>query len=94
MDEKIYVLGPEKSGKTTFIQQYFRSIQNFSTIIESNEKIIPEDSVMTYVILPRPNLLRQRNPEIQDPNTIIAEWMKFYYELSAKTKTLLIEEDI
>ena len=94
MDEKIYILGPEKSGKTTFIQQYFKSIQSFSTIVESTEKIIPKDSLMTYVILPRPALLQQRNPEIQDPNAVISEWMKFYYELSAKTKTLLVEEDL
>lgn len=94
MNEKIYVLGPEKSGKTTFIQQYFRTIQQFGSIIESNEKLIPINPLMTYIVLPRPNLLKKRNPEIVDPDATIAEWMQFYYELSAQTKTLLIEEDI
>jgi GTPase SAR1 family protein len=86
-------MGPEGAGKTTFIHQYLHStlFHFVDSIVESTEMKIPTDALMAYIILPKSNLLAQRNPNIDV--SVIGEWMKFYYDISSLIKVKLIEDD-
>ena len=90
MKDKIYVLGPKSSGKTTFIHKLMgRDFVTFKDkVIESGEKIKPDDAAQIYLIFPNPDELRRRGGEITDEE--VEEWMTFYYP---NAKDITIVED-
>jgi GTPase SAR1 family protein len=83
MISKIWVLGPAKAGKTTFIQKLHDSkflIEN-SLIQESHEMSAPENPAHVYVILPQYEELKKRRGE--DPKTDYEAWLSFFMKYSS-----------
>lgn len=85
--QNIYVIGPPGSGKTHFIDAISEPLYR-DFIIESSEMKIHEDALMTYIVLPKPDVLAQRAPNL-NINQVVGDWLDFY--AANKDKVKLIE---
>ena len=83
MINKIWVLGPAKAGKTTFIQKLYDSkflIEN-NLIQECHEMKAPPTPAHVYIILPPYEELKKRRQD--DPKEDYEAWLHFFMEYSA-----------
>lgn len=86
--KKIYVIGPPKIGKSTFINKYFNTLQT-KNIVELSEPKIPDDYLMIYLYFPlRIDTLRERI-DISDEE--YERWTDFYNENRENNFFRLIE---
>lgn len=91
MKNKVYIIGPAFSGKTTFIHKMMsRDYAMFKdNIIESTA--IPEnidDALQVYLILPEKEELESRGGKITEEE--MEKYMEFYYKY---TSSIIIVED-
>lgn len=75
--KNIYVIGPPKIGKSTFISKYFNTLQT-KNIVELSEPEMPKDYLMVYFYFPlKVDTLRERI-DISDEE--YERWVDFYNE--------------
>lgn len=91
MKNKVYIVGPAFSGKTTFIHKMMnRDYAMFKdNIIESTT--IPEnieDALQVYLILPEKKELENRGGKITEEE--LEKYMEFYYK---NASSVVIVED-
>lgn len=73
--KKIYVLGPSKVGKSTFMNKYFPNQRVIDNIVEISEMKIPEEYLKVYLILPSLESMKDRTGmTVED----YEKWMDFY----------------
>lgn len=91
MKNKVYIIGPVSSGKTTFMHKMINKDYAMfkDNIIEST--IIPEnidDALQVYLILPEKEELKKRGGNITEDE--LEKYMEFYYK---NTSSTIIVED-
>jgi GTPase SAR1 family protein len=82
MTNKIWVLGPAKAGKTTFIQKMYDSkflLEN-GLVQECHEMKPPNNPAHVYIILPPYEELKKRRDD--DPKTDYEAWLNFFMNYS------------
>lgn len=73
----IYVLGPSKVGKSTFLNKYFPNQRIIDNIIESSERKLPDEYLKVYLILPPVETQKDRTGLSVEE---YEKWMNFYME--------------
>lgn len=73
--KKIYVLGPSKVGKSTFLNKYFPNQRVIDNIVEISEMKMPEEYLKVYLILPPLDSIKDRTDMTIER---YEEWMDFY----------------
>lgn len=93
MKDKVYIIGPPSSGKTTFTHKVMgRDFLIFKDkIIESIE--IPEnmsDAIQTYLVLPDKEEMEQRGGELTDD--MYEKYMTFYHTRQVECNIVLVKD--
>jgi len=82
---EFHVIGPNKSGKTTFIESMSnKKYSSFTPFVERHDMIISETAEITYLILPPIELLQLQGSDITFEE--YSEWKEFYYNNKDKLK--------
>lgn len=80
---KIYVLGPSKVGKSTFINKYFPNQRVIQNCVENQEMEMPEEYLKVYLILPHVDKITNRQ-KVNLSDDEYQKWMNFYIENADK----------
>jgi len=80
MKNKVYIIGPKSSGKTTFIHKmmnkdYAMFKDNIIEMVDIPKNI--ENAIKIYLILPQKDDLINRGGDITDDE--VEKYMEFYY---------------
>jgi len=91
MKNKVYIIGPKSSGKTTFIHKmmskdYTMFKDNIVEMIDIPESI--ENAIKVYLIIPKKGDLINRGGNITEEE--MEKYMEFYYK---NTSSVIIVED-
>ena len=67
--KKIYVLGPSKVGKSTFLNKYFPNQRVIDHIVEKKDMEMPnsDDALKVYLILPPIENQKDRRGGVRSP---------------------------
>lgn len=93
MKNKVYVIGPKSSGKSTFLHKMMgRDFMMFKgNVVEVTG--VPEDidgAIHVYLILPDAKELKSRGASITDDE--IEEYMGFYHQNVATTPITIVKD--
>ncbi len=90
---KIYIVGPKSSGKTTFIHKMmgrdFRMFKDNVVEVTGVPKTI-EDAIQVYLIFPEPEELESRGGEWTDDE--LDEYMTFYHTNMSDVPITMIKD--
>jgi len=91
MKNKVYIIGPTFSGKTTFIHKmmnrdYAMFRDNIIEMVDIPENI--DDALQVYLILPEKKELENRGGKITEEE--LEKYMEFYYKNA--TSVVVVED--
>ena len=78
MIRKIYIIGPDETKRSEFVQKYFSSISiiDEDIFVETDKKVIQLDASMVYILMPKED----------DP-----EWIEFRANSVNNKKVCIVE---